>query len=602
MNYELARIILPTPEWKDQAELFMRSGSEREIYINKHHTKAKLYEFNTWMNMFAAKKYYKYCDLGELYLKLNIKGSYHLQVIGSNYNYLYNYLDTILVDTYVTSNKIEIAIPNANNYEGIFFVVLEDKDKPIEIISAAWTTDKSPVRANRFAIVTCTYKREDFINKTISVYEQFIGSNPKLKERIKLFVVDNGKTLDIKRNNDTTKIYHNKNAGGSGGFTRGLMEVCCLNEKAEENDPYTRVLFMDDDVEVIPESIHRTMILTDYLREEWKDSFINGAMLNLEEKNLFFENLAFQKNLYVCGDNQNTDLCNYERILLINRRPDNIFNNINVKVDSAWWFCSFCIGKETKNNLPLPFFVWADDVEWSWRNFGKHHISFNGIFVWHPNFIWRTSVLRDLFFLPRNMFMVNAIYTNNFKEKFEKYYCDIFIYRLRVYDYIGIEILLAAMDSILKGSLAFREDPEAQLQKITQIANKIIYFDAAKEELKQAESYFPGAGPRRKVASKLTLWGVFFPDFLFTKESIALEWFPSIDNFRLRKNVKVYNLLTSKYCIRAFDRKKILFYRREFKKRLAKIKRNFDVLRKDYSNSFSEFTSFGFWEKYLGIG
>lgn len=34
------------------------------------------------------------------------------------------------------------------------------------------------------------------------------------------------------------------NAGGAGGFTRGLIEVMKLNAG------YTRVLFMDDDVEI----------------------------------------------------------------------------------------------------------------------------------------------------------------------------------------------------------------------------------------------------------------------------------------------------------------------------------------------------------------
>ena len=601
MSYILAKIVFPSPEWNSYTGLFFHSHIERKIKINGSYINARLYEFNTWMNMFAASKYYKYCDLGELYLQLHVKGSYHLQIVGSNHNYLFGHSDTILVDKYITSDFIEVHVPCSINYKGIYFILFEDEANPVEIVSAAWTTNKAPIRQNKLAIVSCTFKREQFINKTITEYEKFINDNSELKERIKYFIVDNGRTLDIDRSNEKVKIIHNKNAGGAGGFTRGLMEICNLNESLDKSNPYTRVLFMDDDIEIIAESFYRTLLLSDYLKEEWKDSFINGAMINLENKNIFFENIAYQRDFYVVSENNGMDLFNYDNVLIANYHSDKIYSKKDIKVHSAWWYCNFYIDENTKNNLPLPLFYRGDDIEWSWRNFGKHHISLNGICVWHQNFEWRVSLSADMYYMPRNMFFINVLYTENFKEKFERYFINIFEYRLKTYDYIAIDIFLAAMDDILKGSVVFREDPEQQMRRIVQIVEKIQYFDAEKNELDKAKSYYPVSGFKRKIIYKLTKWGRYWFSFLFNKESIALEWFPPVDNFRLRKEVKVYNLLTEKYCIRQFDKKKMMFYEKEFYKRLKEIKISYDNIKKDYKKTFPEYKSFSFWKDYLNL-
>lgn len=57
-----------------------------------------------------------------------------------------------------------------------------------------------------------------------------------------------------RRKNLKVHIYYhrNKNVGGSGGFTRGMIESIRQKPKA------THVLLMDDDVVVLSESIKRT--------------------------------------------------------------------------------------------------------------------------------------------------------------------------------------------------------------------------------------------------------------------------------------------------------------------------------------------------------
>lgn len=138
------------------------------------------------------------------------------------------------------------------------------------------------------------------------------------------------------------------NAGGAGGFTRGLIEVMKLNAG------YTRVLFMDDDVEIFPESFYRTLALSDYLKEEYKDAFINGAMLDLYRKSDFLKP-GSANGLWVEAFHRGQEL-KYDNVLKINQIPAEIFNDASRKVDTAWWFHCFDISLAQKTVSRLPFF------------------------------------------------------------------------------------------------------------------------------------------------------------------------------------------------------------------------------------------------------
>ena len=97
-------------------------------------------------------------------------------------------------------------------------------------------------------------------------------------------MVDNGHTLEESLGSDCVTVIPNKNAGGAGGLCRGLMEA---NDRG-----FTHCLFMDDDVEIFPESFFRTRVLTDYFKEEYRTCSVNGPMMNLYDKMELFENLA----------------------------------------------------------------------------------------------------------------------------------------------------------------------------------------------------------------------------------------------------------------------------------------------------------------------
>lgn len=593
--YELARMVMPTSNFINNTELFVNKEI-RTCKINGTMRECNVYKFNTWMNMFAAKKHYYYCELGDIYLRIEADGRYILQVTGSNRNTAFNRIDEQLINLECKGNT-EIKIPDASKYEGIFYTIIEDRNDPIKLKNGAWCTDKTPQRDNKLAIVSCTFKREDYINKNIALFEEFINENPKLKDKIKLIISDNGKTLDVARSNDKVKIIPNMNAGGAGGFTRGLIDVL------EQNAGFTRVLFMDDDVEIFPESFYRTLMLSNYLKAEYKDAFINGAMLDLYNKSLFFENLAIQNDIWVNPLKQDIHLNSYDNILFINDIPTWWFDvQKDRRVGSAWYYHCFDITLAEKEGLPFPCFFRGDDVEWSWRHFGKHHISMNGICIWHAPFIWRVSNVADIYYLLRNMFFLNSIYTPNFKSKFRKIFYKKLKYNLQTNDYTSLKLFKRSMEDILKGSKVYRENPEKQFKEINAISKEIERIECNDEnELNFAKFHKPYAKKWRKFVWKYTKQGRFAPKFLFRSKGVALEWYPPKEDFMLVKEVKVYNLFTKKYEVRKFDRKKLNYYEKEIKKLINEIYKNYDKLHHDYVEAHKEFSTKEFWKKYLEI-
>lgn len=122
---ELARIVMPASDFLDYQELFI-NREEGTCRLDGILKQVNIYKSNTWMNMFAAQKHYFYCDLGNIYLHLDIQGKYRLQVTGSNRNFAFERLDNLLLDTNC-ENNVCLKIDNAEKYEGLFSQSLKTK-------------------------------------------------------------------------------------------------------------------------------------------------------------------------------------------------------------------------------------------------------------------------------------------------------------------------------------------------------------------------------------------------------------------------------------------------------------------------------------------
>lgn len=598
----LQRVVMPHAKDKAYRELFMRSD---EVECNAFSISLNVLEemyFNTWMNLFAAKKWFHYTQISELYLGLDISGTFCVEIIGSNRNAAYNRIDeSLYFKEYLNIKEpVFIHVSNPANYDAVYFILRYQKKHPCIIQSMGWYTDAKPLNRNCLAIVTCTYKRENFVLKTIKNFELYMKEHEELYDRMHLFVVDNGQTLDMDLKSNYTDIYANRNAGGAGGFGRGLIEVC----RAKKG--YTRCLFMDDDVEIIPESFYRTLVLADYLKEEYADALINGAMFDMYNKKMFIENLAVQDGLWVHPYYGETDAYEYDEILKINHIPDDIYTKEYPKINAAWFYCSFKIDKTYINQLPMPFFIRGDDVEYGYRNHGKVFIQLNGICIWHAPFFYRVNKVTDTYYLYRNMFIVNVLYTEGFKQQFAAYFKMKFRYAIATYDYVSARLLIKAMEDILKGSRMFDENPEHIMDRLNELAKEDDNLCTDLRELTQIrDRKFEWSKLRHVINRMIRICYRVIPysKCVIKRDGMntAPEWMPPADAFLIQKHVKVYNLLKHTSIVRTFDYQQEKVLTKSFNSKMKQLTAQYESLEKDYNDNFSRLTSYEFWTAYLGI-
>ena len=85
----------------------------------------------------------------------------------------------------------------------------------------------------RIAAVVCTFKREPYVLRNLKSILQFLERPENASLKLCYWLVDNGRTLSeheeisrlAARYPETVRIIPNRNVGGAGGFTRGMIEA-----------------------------------------------------------------------------------------------------------------------------------------------------------------------------------------------------------------------------------------------------------------------------------------------------------------------------------------------------------------------------------------
>jgi hypothetical protein len=157
------------------------------------------------------------------------------------------------------------------------------------------------------------------------------------------------------------------------------------------------------------------------------------------------------------------------------------------------------------------------------------------------------------------------------------------------------------MRDLLDGAKSFYRNPEELFNDIRNYGSNIQYFKCPIEELNYVKNKITKVKPIRRIIYMLTNRGKYSPDFLFKRQQVCLEWFPPRAPFIMTKEVKVYNLLSERYSIRKYDRKKCKELKNEFDKLYKLMVKKYDNIRDEMRKAEKEFHTLSFWEKYLGL-
>lgn len=383
--------------------------------------------FLTYFNALSCRKWRKYTNAGPMWLHLELVGDpCDVEVVGVRDADVrpdmapdpFQDSVTSIVKGQVEPTSLGIGAKFAGSSgfvaldvpvkdEGLVITGFNLLSKGVSAIrDAYWYTEVSDgdIRSIKLALVTTTFKKEQYVVPNIeAVKREVLGSDDVVASAFHMYVVDNGSTLDSGAlSDDGVTVIPNANVGGAGGFARGMI-AALEDEGVSEGFGFTHVLLMDDDVTVFPESFKRTFNLLSLARDEYKDAFINGAMLQAARPNAQFEDVAFVMRSGA-----------YRRVkgnLFMDTLADVAINEvIDVEVPDAygaWWYSCIPVSAIKANGLPLPVFFRCDDVEYGMRC-KPTYMTMNGICVWHDAFDDRFRASVDGYQYMRNFPIVMA--------------------------------------------------------------------------------------------------------------------------------------------------------------------------------------------------
>lgn len=335
---------------------------------------------DTYFNMISLLKWRKYTDLQVLCLHGIAEEKIEIALWGASGE------QREKISAHSCKGCFDIELPVLDlKYDFVFFEVYTSSNNTLRDFS--WQGEFSSWKPVNVGIVICTYNREDYIKRNIKNIRDYQGKHDWLS----LLVVDNGSSMTEQQEEKFTLV-HNKNLGGSGGFTRGMIEEC-----QSGNNDY--IILMDDDVDIELTAFERTKALLGGLKREYQDSFISGAMLMMENPAKQYENTAYWDFIKIKNLGKDYDLQEFSMLARNEMMP--VYQNQY----AAWWYCCIPVKRIKEIGYPLPMFIKGDDMEFSMRN-DRPVISMNGIGVWHQSFASKQSDFVN-YLADRNMLIIN---------------------------------------------------------------------------------------------------------------------------------------------------------------------------------------------------
>lgn len=347
-------------------------------------------DLGTYFNAFSLGKWLRYTTLEMLGLELDFHGRARITLYGLRDGREQSSLTVTAENgwTWQAAGERLRAIGLAIDILGVRLTA----ESPVELAGGRWCGGFASSRDIRIGAVICTYRREKYLCRNLDLLERYCEKHPWLA----VLVIDNGQTLG-EHHDGWLDILPNLNYGGSGGFTRGLIEQM----EAGKNDYF---LLMDDDIEIETTALDRLIALCRHARDERRMQMVGGAMLRMDQPTIQHENTAYWGLVRLRPIGRGLDL-GTPTALCENDREHGEKNRY-----AAWWFCCIPRAVVREQGYPLPVFIKGDDMEYGIRS-GRDIMTMNGLGVWHAAFAAKENPAIN-YFNDRNMLILNALLPN----------------------------------------------------------------------------------------------------------------------------------------------------------------------------------------------
>lgn len=469
--------------------------------------------FDSWFNAFPASGY----DLGpddRVVLRLRGRGAGMLRIGMTRLDRDDELLVTRSFELRA-GEPLEIELPRLIDPGLVHFRIVAKR--AVMLREADWLVRAPDARFRdvHVAAVITTFRRDAEVQASCARLDAYMKANPDVAERFSLTVVDNGGATDAVPF-DGARVIKNRNLGGAGGFTRGLLE-------AKDGGRATHVLFMDDDAEFFAENLRRTIAALRLARDP--RAAIAGAMIPARERWKIWENTALFDKLCIPLQ-KDVNLRRFEQVLGMTRPLGRLENRY-----AGWWY--FCFPLAQVKKLPFPFFVRGDDVFFSLANdFDIRTLT--GVASHQDDFVSKRSPLTaylDSRYHVMQM-LLHASLSDDDKTLRNQLW---FLFRQwnESYHYGSAAAVVQAIEDVTRGSEFWDEDPEmvakrAQIKALAPLESDVkpMRWRRARVTPVSEKKHTSGIW---KFIRKLTHNGHRAPDFMF---HTRLAIFPLEGRFR----------------------------------------------------------------------
>ncbi|PCH75597.1 MAG: hypothetical protein COC12_00180 [Rhodobacteraceae bacterium] len=464
-------------------------------------------EFNTWFNLFNVGKWGRHCALSDLRLALEGAGQFEvsafLAVPGRSWERLANQVVTLSEKRMA---RIDLShVFDLEIEEGVLFFELKALRRG-RLSGAHWQTADTPRRVPDLMLSITTFKREAAVQRTVRRFESYMAAS-RLKDHIRLTVVDNGQSVKIP-DSDHVTVIANENLGGAGGFSRGLL--------AARDSGASHCLFMDDDAAIHMDSLERTYQLLAYATDP--ATAIAGAMINATHRWAIWENGAvFNQRcmpLYMGTDLRDPGQSFDMEFATTGPAPENLYG--------GWWYFAFPV--EHVKHQPFPFFVRGDDVSFSLVH-DFNIVTLNGVVSFQDSFTDKESPLTWYLDLRSHMAHHLSLPTMDIgRIRTLKIAAWFFLRNLPRMHYETLSAINLALEDVLRGPEFFDDHADMAQRRgdIKALMDQEVWGPAPRDFPTNVWRINP-QNRWARLLMKVTLNGHFLPFFRFFGNKVTLE-------------------------------------------------------------------------------
>lgn len=405
----VARAVFPSAAEEDLLPLYVDGGRECVTADGRHSIRISsggTASLGSYFNAFPAAYWSAETRCTRVVLTIRTRGQGTVTVVRSDADARASAVDSRRLIG-ATSSSFDLSLDGFADGGALWFD-LTAEDGALILESAEWSVDSE--LAGTATIVMATFNRPA---ECLAQLETLAAAAVLGVVVDRIIVVDQGddpvsdqpgfaalSTLLGER----LRLVRQRNLGGSGGFSRGMLEAI----RHGESDG---VLLLDDDAISEPEAIFRAIRFQSAARDP---IIVGGGMLHLDART----------TLYAQGEQWN-DTVGWVRL----DRPeayDNDFARVPFRAApffhrrhrsdfAGWWMCLIPLPLLREIGLSMPVFLKGDDVEFALRarQCGVRTVSVPGIALWHMGWGGKSPTRTwEAYFLHRNRLITGLLHAS----------------------------------------------------------------------------------------------------------------------------------------------------------------------------------------------